>query len=199
MDNKAQTENLTKAEKLTVMLACLFHDLGKAPTTEVIDGRVKAHGHAEAGVPIAEALLNRLNVHTVDGFDVRTNVLQLVDKHLMPAQLYNANAKETVKDSVFRRLSTKVNLKLLAIVCKADIMGRGGKVDFDCVTWFNERVAGLDLTDNTIKPILMGRHLIEMGMKPSKRFGEILDAVFEMQLDGTVTNLDEAKRAVSLL
>ena len=199
MENKSQTEGLTKAEKLTVMLACLFHDWGKAPTTEVIDGRVKAHGHAEAGVPIAEALLNRLNVYTVDGFDGRTNVLPLVDKHLMPAQLYNANAKETVKDSVFRRLSTKVNLKLLAIVCKADIMGRGGEVDFDCVTWFNERVAGLDLMDNTIKPILMGRHLIEMGMKPSKRFGEILDAVFEMQLDGTVTNLDEAKRAVSLL
>ena len=125
MENKSQTEGLTKAEKLTVMLACLFHDLGKAPTTEVIDGRVKAHGHAE--------------------------------------------------------------------------VGRGGEVDFDCVTWFNERVAGLDLMDNTIKPILMGRHLIEMGMKPSKRFGEILDAVFEMQLDGTVTNLDEAKRAVSLL
>ena len=38
----------------------------------------------------------------------------------------------------------------------------------------------------------MGRHLIEMGLKPSPIFKEILDAVYEMQLDGKVTALDEA-------
>lgn len=185
--------DLSKAEKLTVMLACLFHDLGKATTTEVIDGRVKAHGHSEAGVPIALDLLTRLNVHTVDGFDVRGNVLSLVDKHLIPAQL-----KSDARDSVFRRLSTKVNVKLLSIVSRADVLGRGGEVDADVVDAFDARVAGLDIVDNAIKPILMGRHLIEMGMKPSKQFGEILERVFDMQLEGLVTNLDEARQAVSL-
>jgi tRNA nucleotidyltransferase (CCA-adding enzyme) len=38
----------------------------------------------------------------------------------------------------------------------------------------------------------MGRHLIDLGLKPSPQFGEILDAVFEIQLDGQITNLDEA-------
>ncbi len=38
----------------------------------------------------------------------------------------------------------------------------------------------------------MGRHLIELGLKPSPKFGEILEAVYEMQLDGKIENLDEA-------
>jgi tRNA nucleotidyltransferase (CCA-adding enzyme) len=185
--------DLTKAERLTVMLACLFHDLGKATTTELIDGRVRAHGHSEAGVPLAFDVLSRLNVFTIDGFDVRGNVLTLVEKHLIPAQLHKS---AEVKDSVFRRLATKVNVKLLSLVCRADVLGRGGEVDDDCVMWFNQRIAGLDLTDNKVKPILLGRHLIEMGMSPSATFGIILNEVFEKQLDGSVTNLDEAKDAV---
>ena len=42
------------------------------------------------------------------------------------------------------------------------------------------------------EPILMGRHLIEMGLPPGPGFKEILDAVYEMQLDGKVSKLDEA-------
>ena len=38
----------------------------------------------------------------------------------------------------------------------------------------------------------MGRHLLELGLEPSPRFKKILDTVYEMQLDGKVTNLDEA-------
>lgn len=191
------TRDLPKAKKLTVRLACLLHDLGKATTTEVIDGRVRAHGHSEAGVPLALDVMTRLNVFSVDGFDVRAKVLQLVEKHLVPAQLHNLNNGEGVKDSVFRRLSLKVDVELLALVCKADVLGRGGEVDSNCVDWFQARVAGLDMVNNTIKPILQGRHLIEMGMKPSVAFSGILATVFEKQLDGPVTNLDEAKREVT--
>ena len=97
-----------------------------------------------------------------------------------------------VKDSVFRRLSTKVNVKLLALVCKADVLGRGGEVDSLCVDWFNERIASLNFVDNQVKPILLGRHLIELGMKPSKDFGTILADVFEQQLEGTITDLQGA-------
>ena len=48
-------------------------------------------------------------------------------------------------------------------------------------------------------PILMGRHLIEMGLEPSPQFKNILDAVYELQLDGKITSLDEALREASLL
>lgn len=194
--NEAQkiVSDLSREERLTVMLACLFHDLGKATTTEIVGDRVKAHGHAEAGVPIAEAILDRLNVYTVNGYDVRKNVLELIERHLVPMQLYRD--KDIIKDSVFKRLSLKVNLKLLPIVCKADVLGRGGDVNADCVDWFNERVANLDLVGKEIEPILKGRHLIGLGMKPSSEFGVILDSVFDKQLEGIVNNLDDALKVV---
>jgi hypothetical protein len=38
----------------------------------------------------------------------------------------------------------------------------------------------------------MGRHLIEQGLEPSPQFKQILDEVYELQLDGSVSSLDEA-------
>ena len=38
----------------------------------------------------------------------------------------------------------------------------------------------------------MGRHLLEIGLEPSPRFKQILDEVYELQLDGKITNVAEA-------
>ena len=45
----------------------------------------------------------------------------------------------------------------------------------------------------------MGRHLLEMGLKPGPRVGEIARAVYEMQLDGRVRTLEEAQSAARTL
>ena len=83
------------------------------------------------------------------------------------------------------------------MVCRADVLGRGGEVDADCVDRFDARLDALGIDDKPIEPILKGRHLIELGMTPSPEFGVILNSVFEKQLDGTVTNLDEALAMVN--
>jgi hypothetical protein len=51
----------------------------------------------------------------------------------------------------------------------------------------------LEVSQHAPAPILLGRHLIEMGHTPSPRFGKILSAVYEMQLDGRISTLAEAK------
>lgn len=179
----------SKAEEMTLMLAALCHDLGKPSTTEMIDGRWRALGHEEAGVAPTTALLDRLNVHTIDGYDVRKQVLALVEHHLAPLAWF----KDQPRNSSFRRLSLKVDLNLLATVAEADITGRPPKVpDLTPIQWFRDKVKTLDLREGPPPAILMGRHLIEMGVKPGVRMGEILKQVFEMQLEGTVTNLDDA-------
>jgi tRNA nucleotidyltransferase (CCA-adding enzyme) len=38
----------------------------------------------------------------------------------------------------------------------------------------------------------MGRHLLEMGLQPGPRVGEILKQVYERQLDGEITTVEEA-------
>ena len=65
---------------------------------------------------------------------------------------------------------------------------------FDAVPqeWFIEKARELAVETEAPKPLLMGRHLIELGLKPSAKFGEITQAVYEMQLDGRITNLEEA-------
>ena len=50
----------------------------------------------------------------------------------------------------------------------------------------------LKVEEKAPQPILMGRHLIELGLEPSPEFKRILDAVYEMQLDGQIQDLEEA-------
>ena len=42
------------------------------------------------------------------------------------------------------------------------------------------------------KPLITGRNLIALGLPPSPRFSEILEAVQSRQLEGTLTTADEA-------
>jgi tRNA nucleotidyltransferase (CCA-adding enzyme) len=42
---------------------------------------------------------------------------------------------------------------------------------------------------------LKGRHLLEMGVEPGPQIGAITRAVYEMQLDGRVQSVEQAKAA----
>jgi hypothetical protein len=44
-----------------------------------------------------------------------------------------------------------------------------------------------------------GRHLIDLGVKPGPAMGGLLKAVYERQLDGEITSLDEAVAAARAL
>jgi tRNA nucleotidyltransferase (CCA-adding enzyme) len=61
--------------------------------------------------------------------------------------------------------------------------------------WFIDRARSLGVEHRPPAPILLGRHLIAMGVTPGPRMGEILRAVYEQQLDGAVTTLEEAEAA----
>ena len=102
-------------------------------------------------------------------------------------------------DGAFRRLARKVETDLLYRVAKADSLGRNPEwlpkekwFKAEAQEWFIERVRELNIENKPPERILMGRHLIELGLQPSAEFKKILDAVYEMQLDGKITNLDEA-------
>jgi len=61
--------------------------------------------------------------------------------------------------------------------------------------WFLDRARQLGVEHRPPGPILLGRHLLEIGLTPGPRVGEILKAVYEQQLDGTVTTLEDAVAA----
>jgi tRNA nucleotidyltransferase (CCA-adding enzyme) len=65
----------------------------------------------------------------------------------------------------------------------------------DAQEWFIARARALSIQHRPPEPILLGRHLLEMGLKPSPLVGEIQRAVYELQLDNRVRTLEEAKEA----
>jgi tRNA nucleotidyltransferase (CCA-adding enzyme) len=197
-------DNLDYPRQVTVMLAGLCHDLGKPATTAFVDGRIRSREHEEGGVEPTLTLLDRLNVHTMDGYDVRAQVIALVRDHLKPGEFYKK--RNEVGDGAFRRLARKCELNLLYRVAKADSLGRNAEwvprekwYTAEAQEWFIERARELDVAARAPAPILLGRHLLEMGMEPGPRVGQIAKAVYEMQLDGGVKTLDEARRAAKRL
>jgi tRNA nucleotidyltransferase (CCA-adding enzyme) len=182
--------DLDRPRLAAIMLGAVCHDLGKPATTAVIDGRVKSPNHEAMGVEPATRILDRLNVNTLDGVDVRAQVIGLVTEHLRPMAFFKA--RDTVTDGAFRRLAQKVDLELLARFARSDCHGRTGTFDCSGIDWFIERARSLGVEHKPPTPILLGRHLIELGVAPGPRMGEILRAVYELQLDSVVTTLDEA-------
>ncbi len=184
--------DLDRPRLATIMLGAVCHDLGKPATTAVIDGRVRSPNHEAMGAGPATKILDRLNINTLDGFDVRGQVLGLVTEHLRPMAF--SKARDTVTDGAFRRLAQKVDLELLARFARADCTGRTGTFDCSGIEWFLERARALGVEHRPPAPILLGRHLIELGVEPGPEMGRILRAVYELQLDGVVTSLEHATR-----
>ena len=182
--------DLDRPRLATVMLGAVCHDLGKPATTAIIDGRWRSPGHEAAGVEPATRILDRFNVNTIDGFDVRRQVLGIVAEHLRPSAFHKT--RDTVGDGAFRRLAARVDLELLVRFGRADCHGRTGSFDCSAMDWFLERARALGVQHAPPAPILMGRHLLDLGVTPGPRMGEILKAVYEKQLDGAVTTLDDA-------
>lgn len=192
-------DDLPYERQVAVMLGAVAHDFGKPPTTQFFDGRWRSHSHDEAGVEPTISFLDTLGIYTLNGFDVRDQIIQLVRYHLKPGEFYKVDSKNPVGDGAFRRLARKVEPDLLYRVAKADSLGRYPDGDrsrmifgSEAQEWFIERVRSLQIEKKAPDPILMGRHLIEMGLSPSPKFKEILDAVYEMQLDGRVMDIADA-------
>jgi tRNA nucleotidyltransferase (CCA-adding enzyme) len=190
-------DELSYPRQVTVMLAALAHDFGKPATTEFIEGRLRSRGHEAAGVAPTESFLTRINVHTIEGYNVRGQVISLVREHLKPGEFFKK--RDEVGDGAFRRLARRCEPDLLYRVAKADSLGRNAPwvprekwYGSDAQEWFIERARQLDVAQRPPEPLLLGRHLLALGVEPGPRVGEITRAVYEMQLDGRVRTVEEA-------
>ncbi len=172
-------------EDLVVGFGVLCHDLGK-PLTTVLgeDGRIRSPLHEPKGEAPTRSFLSRLT----NQVDLHEQVVPLVRRHLTPRTFY----KDQASDGAIRRLASKVKrIDRLVRVAAADIAGRPPRQDeFPEGPWLLQRAEELKIKDSEPKPILLGRHLIERGMKPGAEFGPLLEQCFDAQLDGTFTDLD---------
>jgi len=173
-----------EVEDLVVGLAVLCHDMGK-PTvlTRRMDGRYATPGHDAKSVEVATGFLEEL---TGQPGLVRA-VLPLVATHGRPSQLYEDQAG----DSAVRRLARDAGrMDRLARVVRADRGGRGprGNPRPPAADWIEKRAEELAVLDQGPPPIIQGRHLMNMGVRPGPWVGEAIHACYEAQLDGVFSD-----------
>jgi tRNA nucleotidyltransferase (CCA-adding enzyme) len=186
-------DDLSRPNQIAVMLGALCHDLGKPVTTKTEGGKVQAAGHEAASVALAENFFDRLKLFTLDNYDVRKQALALVEHHAVPYRWGRAHkAGEQITDGMFRRLALRVEPDLLYRVARADCLGRAGDFKPEHEEWFIARVRELGIEERAPQALLLGRHLLALGLQPGKRVGKILRAVYELQLDGEVATLEDA-------
>ena len=168
-----------------LMLAVLAHDFGKATTTHQAERRRVLRwvspGHEAAGGPISDAFLQRIGAP----LEIIDRVRPLVVNHLA-----HHHGQLQLRDTMVRRLARKIApatlSELIAVMC-ADHMGRPPLESPEALRRIDELRAAaerLAIQDAAPKPIVLGRHLIALGMKPGPHFKPALDAAFESQLDG---------------
>jgi len=172
-------------ERLIVMLGAFCHDLGKPSTTKFERERWRSLGHEEAGEAPTRSFLARIGAPP----GVIEAVVPLVMHHLKPFVFGRA---PHASDSAVRRLALKAPMVRLCRVARADFWGRTTPEALAVVDsreiaetkWLLTKAHELAVRDAAPKPILGGRHLLEMGIKPGKNMGTMLRAAFEVQLDG---------------
>ncbi len=174
--------------RIVHMLAVLAHDFGKAVTTSLAlkDGRerIVSPGHEEAGADLAVAFLERLRAPGA----VAERVVPLVRNHLFHWQ--------SMTDRAVRRLARRLepeNIEGLCLVMTADSMGRPPlpAVEPEHVRQLLASAHELQVRQKPPEPILLGRHLLELGMSPGKRFGRILGKAYDAQLEGAFFDLTQ--------
>lgn len=167
-----------KEDDLITAIAILCHDFGKVTHTQydVKPGHITSHGHEEAGAEPTCAFLHRLRQ-----YELAKEVVPLVENHLAP--VFGLKNPRSI-----RRLSVKVKrLDLLANVSRADQGGRPPRDVSEAmaqIDYFEEQLKFNEIPVGGPKPLVGGDFLIELGITPGPHFKQILDAVYEAQLDG---------------
>ncbi len=84
---KSEEKRLKDDLKITLILAALCHDLGKATTTETIDGKIRSRGHEQAGVEPMRRIASTL-YETRFSSQVKRMLYPLIAEHLKPPEVY---------------------------------------------------------------------------------------------------------------
>ena len=195
MDAFARERTGDPWEDLVVGLAVLCHDFGKPATTVIENVRIRSLGHSEAGEAPTRAFLGRMTSHRA----LVDQIVPLVVDHLRPVEFFEAQ----VGDGAIRRLACRVGrIDRLVRTAAADQQGRGpiSGAAFEAGDWLLARAHELHVRDSAPAPIVMGRHLIALGMEPGPAFGPILRECFDAQVAGEFATLEEgldlAKRII---
>lgn len=173
-------QNLPRPTPKTLAWGALLHDVGKPATFRVAPDRIRFDGHVEVGVKIAEQICRRLRFSNDD----TEQILALVNHHMRFADV--PRMKESTLKRFMRLPRFEEHLELHRLDCQSS--------HGDLTTYKFTRVKLQDTPAENIRPepLLTGKDLIAAGYPAGPRFKEILSTVEDAQLEGKLTNRNEA-------
>jgi len=186
----AELSGLEQEKKLTLLLAALYHDVGKPVTAkwEFKRGRmvITNNSHDMASERITKKIFRRFKIFSWNGYNLRKMVLLLIKTHHRASELWQN--RESVTKKAFNRLAADVNgeIELLVYLDAADRAGRKEKLIKGLDRqgrWLLKKFKDLNVSKETIRPLIMGRELIKLGVPPGPSMGKILKKLYKLQLD----------------
>jgi len=167
----------------TLAMGALLHDVGKPPTFRVAE-RIRFDGHVEAGVRLAEGILDRLRFSRHEA----EQVLALVANHMRFKDVLQM--KESTLKRFLRLPAFEEHLELHRL----DALSSNRRLD--SYEFVRGKLA--EFSAEHLKPtrLLTGADLIAAGYLPGPLFTEILTAVEDAQLEGRVPDKAAALRLV---
>jgi poly(A) polymerase len=183
-------ENISKVtDNIWLRFTALVHDVAKPQTKKFVEGTGWTfHGHEELGARMIKPIFKRLKLP----FNKIEYVEKLVRLHLRPIAL----AKEEVTDSAIRRLivSAGEDLGDLIILCRADITSKNPEKvsryleNYERVMRKVWEVEDKDKLRAFQSPV-NGEEIMRIcNLTPSRKVGEIKQAIEDAILDGKIGN-----------
>ncbi len=164
----------------TLAWGALLHDVGKPPTFRVAPDRIRFDGHVEVGARMAEEIAQRLRMSNDDS----AQIAALVANHLRVADVLK------MKQSTLKRFLRLARFEEHLEMHRLDCLSSHG--DLTLYDFTRKKFEETPVEQIRPRPLLTGDDLIAAGYKPGPRFKEILSAVEDAQLEGTLTTRDEA-------
>ncbi len=160
-------------------LGTLLHDVGKPPTFSIRE-RIRFDGHVELGAEMAENICRRLRLSNED----TQEVVDLVLHHLR-----FMHALE-MRDSTLQRLFRKSNFPDHLELHRVDCLSSHG--DLSSYRFCRRKYREFKNAPPPPAPLIRGQDLIDLGYHPGPIFRQILTAVEDLQLEGSLRTREEA-------
>ncbi len=169
------------SKKIEFVLGVLLHDVGK-PETYKVKERIRFDRHTEKGADKAEKVLHRLRFAN----DTIKTVTELVREHMRFMHV------QDMREAKLKRLFRNENFELHLELHRLDCLASHG--DLSNYYFCRKKLRQFKKEEKILKPprLITGDDLIEMGLAPGPRFKEILEALEDAQLEGLVTDREQA-------
>jgi tRNA nucleotidyltransferase/poly(A) polymerase len=167
--------------RVPLVLAVLFHDVGK-PVTATVDktGRIRFNEHDRIGAQMTEAIMRRLRF---SGAEIEATV-EMVKQHMVFKDVPNMRVAKLKR--FMARPTFDDELELHRVDCESSHRMLD---NYEFLLRKRQEFANEPIIP---PPLVRGDDLIALSLKPGPKFGEILEAVETRQLEGTLRTREEA-------